>query len=174
MFWADLNFADMESFKENLDDIQTFKGMWPGARIIYFLKEHHEQDIHPVNSWVLTDEHNYRWFVLAAMITHPEKDMIITYRYDPEIQFPSIALFNVQYATQREYSALFKLIHALRQIAAVAPGPSPVVSYDLAASMIDHGTKTYEQVLNMFGEDDKEAARQALRRRGINGPVRNR
>lgn len=163
MFLTGLDFDDMESFRENLDDIEAFKGLWPGAWIVYYLKEY-DQDTQPVNSWVITDENDNRWFVLAAMISHPEKDILITYRYDPEIQFSSIAIFNVQYATRREYSALFKLIHALRQVSASSPGRRPDPSYDLAAGSILRG-ETKQDVLNKFPEDERENARQALIRR---------
>ena len=173
MFSPDF-FENLHPLKEDTENVEIFRGLWPGAKVVFYVEGYEMGQKQPVNSWVLTDENGLKWFVWVAMIKHPDKEVIITYKYDPEAQFPEIALLRVQLATQREYAGLFKVIHALRQVYFTAPGPSPDINYDLAAGMIGNGIKPFNEVLGMFHEDNKEAARQALRRRGITGSARNR
>jgi len=166
LLYDGFNFSDLERVEAETEAVEILRGMWPGAMVKFDVEECPGGDWQqPVNSWVLYDVSDQKWFVWRALIAHPDSKIGIFYRYDLEREYPEIDLFHVEYATQRIYRRLFRIIQALRQISAAAPGPRPVASYDLAASMIESGTKSQRDVLTMFGEDDREAARQGLRRR---------
>lgn len=157
----------LEQMAAELESLNGFQGLLPGARILFDVEFCPGGDWQqPVNSWVLYDDSDKKWFVWRALVIPPDSHIRIFYHYKLEEEYPEIGLMSVQYATFREYKALFKVIHALRQISAKPPGPAPDPVYNLAASMVASGSKSYKDVLEMmFGEDDREAARQGLRRR---------